>query len=76
MFLMESQPSVVAFSMDPKSEMVALGSDWLTQFRLILKEQLQGSTPILTQMFLMGSQQNFVTFYVDPKSKITTLAFD
>jgi len=37
MFLMRSRPSVVAFQVDPKSNMAALASDWLTHFELLLK---------------------------------------
>jgi len=37
MFLMRSQPSVVTSQVDPKSDMAALASDWLTHFELLLK---------------------------------------
>jgi len=37
MFLVRSRQIVVTFELDPKSNMVALASDWLTRFRLRLE---------------------------------------
>jgi len=40
LFLMWSQPSVVTFYVDPKSNMATLASDWLTHFQLLLENFL------------------------------------
>jgi len=62
MFLMRSRPSVVTFQVDPKSNMAALASDWLTCFELLLKNDWRDLLQTCHKCSLWGPDQVLLLF--------------
>jgi len=59
---MRSWPSVVTFQVDPKSNMAALASDWLTHFGLLLKKGWRDLLQTCHTCSLWGPDQVLLIF--------------
>jgi len=63
------------YYVDPKSNMAAVASDWLTHFRLLLKNGCRNLLQTWQKYSLWGSNQ-LLYYYVDPKSNMAAVASD